>query len=112
MLAPTQTPPLTWMLADIPHDDKQIARYLGVTLRSIQRYRKTNKAPTAIYRALFWETRYGRSAIHTHAQNEADRWRQYAKALERQIDVLRDQIKLLESMRQDVAANTPIFKVG
>jgi len=112
MLAPTQTPPLNWMLADIPHTDRQIARYLGVSVRTVQRYRKTNNAPMAIYRALFWETRWGRSAVHTKAQNDADHWRQYAQALERQNVALVDHIKLLETSRNDQAANAPKFKIG
>jgi len=112
MLAPTQTPSITWMLADIPHTDKQIARYLGVSVRTVQRYRKTNNAPMAIYRALFWETRWGRSAVHVKAQNDADRWRQYAQSLERQNIALTDYIKLLECSGNGKAANAPVFKFG
>ena len=52
-------PPLDFLLADQMAPPKRIARHLGVSLRSLQRWRASGNAPRAVYLALWFETRWG-----------------------------------------------------
>ena len=45
-------PPLDFLLADPMAPAKRIARHLGVSLRSLQRWRASGNAPRAVYLAL------------------------------------------------------------
>ena len=49
----------------------RIARALDLGVRTVQRYNQTGYAPKSVSLALFWLTRWGRSAIHTQATNDA-----------------------------------------
>jgi cell division protein FtsB len=63
--------------------------------------------------ALFWESRWGRSAADTEATNHAARQWQRAAALERENAALRQRITRLESELADAphqrAANLPTW---
>lgn len=115
--SPTQAglPALSVMLADLPARPAQIARHLGITIRTLQRYLATDSAPRAVMLALFWETRWGRSAADVEAANwgalhyrAAMIERRTNQALRRQIDVLEGE--LVRSATG--AANGPIFRLG
>lgn len=119
MLAPSRLPSLNWLLNDIPYSDKVIAKHLGVHLRTLQRYRKANSAPLVIYRALYWETRWGLSKLQVENEYGIDVWKQHAKhlkirvsELEEENERLRSQVRSFEFSSDDVAANGPFFRVG
>lgn len=52
-------PPLHFLLADQMELPKRIARHLGVSLRSLQRWRARGDAPRAVCLALWFESRWG-----------------------------------------------------
>ncbi len=62
--APTQTPPVSTLLDDLPtRDGRKIARHLGVTENTLKRWAKTGNAPRLAHLALFWESRWGLSVL-------------------------------------------------
>jgi hypothetical protein len=68
-LAPSfaRLPPLAFLLADQTESRKNIARHLGVSLRTLQRYAATGNAPPAVYLALWFESSWGLGTLHAHA---------------------------------------------
>lgn len=113
--APRGTPPLRFMLADLPATPAQVAHHLAITPRTMQRYLAADQAPRAVMLALFWETRWGRSAADTEAANWAALHYRRAMILERENAALLRQIGLLEAERSQVehlAANGPAWRVG
>lgn len=113
MRAPTQIPPLWLMLEEIPFSYSQIASYLGISARTLERYRNTGNAPRAVQMALFWETKWGRSLANADAMNEAMYMRGLAQSLTDQLAESRKQVVLLEQAlaSNSYAANGPIYKV-
>lgn len=112
--APTTSglPPFAFMLDDVPATPAQIARHLGITAKTLQRYRMADIAPRAVRLALFHETRWGRSAADAEAHNFGQVHYRHAKALERANAQLLARIAELEAERATgpgQAANTPFF---
>lgn len=108
-------PAINVMLADLPANYKQVARHLGITLQTLKKYVKADGAPRAVMLAIFWETRWGRSAADTEAANWGAMYYRQAKGFERQVEALKKQIETLEleiSLGGHGAANSPIYKVG
>lgn len=106
-------PHIETMLNSLGNDDL-VARFLGVSLRTVQKYRKEGQAPRAVMLALFWETPWGVSAADCQAVNEARMAYTKARLLERENEVLREQVLKLEKELSTVgygAANAPIFNV-
>jgi hypothetical protein len=64
-------PSFETMLADIPATAAQVARHLGIKESTLKTYKRTGNAPRAVMLALFWETRWGRSAADVEAANAA-----------------------------------------
>ena len=115
--APSQAglPSLHLMLADIPANDRQIAKHLGISLSTLQRYRREEQAPRAIMLALFFETRWGRSAADAEAANFASIQAGLNAALKRKNAALERHLVELElelSRGGGSAANTPFFEPG
>lgn len=103
------------MLEDLPANVPQIARHLGLATSTIERYRAAGQAPRPVMLAMFWETRWGRSAADCEAANWGAVYYRKALGLERENKVLKRQIAQLESMlhpRFGHAANVPFFRVG
>lgn len=111
---PAGLPSFSTMLQDLPGTPAQVARYLGLSARTLQRYAAENQAPRAIMLALFWETRWGRSAADVEAANWAALHFRRAELAERQIVALRRQILMLEAAAAAAygAANGPLWLVG
>lgn len=97
------------MVQDIPAPPAKIAKHLGLSLRTIDRYAAAEQAPRAAMLALFWETRWGISMIETTAANDAARYFALARALERENFRLRAQLERLQQMADFGAANAPLF---
>jgi len=115
MRAPTQIPPVWLMLEDIPFSNKDIAKHLGVSLRSLNRYRDTGHAPKSVLLALFWETKWGRSLADADSANDAKYAKDLAYALQCALDRSRAQVLALENELSNAfsyAANSPIFKIA
>lgn len=110
-LAPTfaRLPPLAFLLADQMESRKKIARHLGVSLRTLQRYQASGNAPRAIYLALWFESRWGMAALHAQAFNEAQHARAWVGSLERECERLRGVIRALENAQGQAAANSAVF---
>ena len=112
--APTQAglPPFTFMLEDLPVRRPVVARHLGISDRTLERYAATQQAPRPVMLALFWETRWGRSAADVEVHNRASVHRQHANGLAKENAALRRRIQALENelARADTgAANLPFF---
>ena len=102
-------PPLSHLLADQTEPRKKIARHLGVSLRTLQRYQASCNAPRAVYLALWFESRWGMAALHEQAYNEARHARAWVASLERECERLRQVIRALEDAQRHPAANSALF---
>lgn len=108
--APGQTPPIGVLLDDLPTADAtRIARHLGVTARTLARWRSTGNAPRLAHLALFWETRWGLSVAHCDAVNGERVALGLARSLERECAMLRARIRHLEETGDFGAANAPVY---
>lgn len=107
-------PPFSILFHDIPATLSQISRHLGLTPQTVTKYLRDDQAPRAVMLALFWESRWGRSAADCEAANFGQVHYAHAESLKEKNQVLRDQIALLELelSRQDGAANGPIYRIG
>src|ERR1700757_1925801 len=63
----------------------RVARTLGIGVRTVYRYRAEGRAPRACCLALFWLTRWGRSAVDAQATNDAITACGYVAGLEREV---------------------------
>lgn len=108
-------PALQTLLDDIPATPQKIADHLGISLATLRNYIKSGQAPRAVMLALFWESRWGRSAADTEAANYGAIYYRKAMGLKRQNEALLRQIGVLESELARAgsgAANAPIYRVG
>lgn len=98
------------MLDDLPTADARlVARHLGVSARTLARWRSTGNAPRLAHLALFWETRWGLSVAHCDAVNGEAVALGLARALERECATLRQRIRYLEESGDFGAANSPLW---
>lgn len=115
--APSQAglPPFSVLLSDLPTSPAQVARHLGLSAVTMARYSAAEQAPRPVMLAMFWESRWGRSAADVDASNHAAMQYRRAVSLERENAALKRRIIQLENERvsgQFVAANTPFFNVS
>lgn len=107
---PRDLPPWELLITDLGRPPaERIARALGVGVSSVYRWNRTGKAPRMARMALFWLTRWGHSAVHTQATNDAitacglvaglkrerDYQRGYAERLRTERDAWRGRLVLL-----------------
>lgn len=105
-------PAFSTLLADLPASPAHIARHLDLSPATLARYAASEQAPRPVMLALFWESRWGRSAADTDAHNAAAAQFQRAAALERENAALRRRLVQLELEREHSpvwAANTPFY---
>jgi predicted transcriptional regulator len=109
-------PPFSMLYDDMPASLAQIARHLGLTPATVQKYLREDQAPRAVMLALFWESRWGRSTADCEAANFGQVHYAHAQCLKEKVQVLQEQIGLLEAQlgQQDGggAANGPIWRIG
>ena len=80
---------------------ERIARVLGVGRSTVYRWQQDGTGPRIACLALFWLTRWGRSAVHTQATNDALMAVQLARSLTEERDrVARDLARLDDENRQ------------
>lgn len=107
-------PPFDLMLQDLSAPAGQVAAHLGLTPETLRRWARDG-APRAAALAVFWETRWGRSAADCEAFNWGTRNHALALSLERENAALRRQLLQLEKQLAEGgvgAANTPFWRVG
>lgn len=81
-IAPRSLPALQTMLDDLGgRTVEQLAKHLGVSTRTVKRWRARGGAPRAVMLALFWETTWGRSTVNCQAENAARAFAGYARCL-------------------------------
>lgn len=115
--APSQAglPPLKTLLSDIPATTREIAQHLAIPFDQMAAYHAKEEAPRAVMLALFWESRWGRSAADCEAVNWAALQHHRAQILERENAALRRQIESLELQLSEgtgTAANAPFYAIG
>lgn len=109
--APSQAglPPFSLLVKDLPANQRQVAAHLGLTERTLSTYTTLDRAPRPVMLAVFWETRWGRSAADCEAANWGANYYRRAMSLERENRVLREQLAQLESQ---LTTNAPFFQPG
>lgn len=108
-------PPLRFLVSDIPASQAQIATHLGIAPRTLAGYLRADQAPRLVMLALFWETRWGRSAADCEAANYGAMQAGRAHALERENAALKRQVEMLEGLMAasgSASANSPFFYLG
>lgn len=108
MFRATHTPPLSVLLDDLlTRDSRAIARHLDCSVKTLERWKQADQAPRTAMLALFYETRWGHSLIHSTAHNEAVLYRQQVGGLQRENAMLRARVARLERLGSYGAANEP-----
>lgn len=109
-LAPAQLPPLSMLIDDLMGDrsPESVGRFLGVSGLTVRRWLKADQAPRAALLALFWETRWGRSALDAQAENLVRSHIGLNNALRNENAALKRRIARLEALSHG-AANAPSF---
>lgn len=97
------------ILEDLAHPPvHRVARVLGVSRRTVYRWNAAGSAPRVACLALFWLTRWGRSAVHTQAANDAVMAVSLVRGLERRVGELTAQVGHLERLGGYGSANEPL----
>lgn len=107
-LIPGQLPSWRTLLADLgdpPSED--VGRVLGYSAQTVGRWRRDDAAPRCAALALFWLTRWGRSAVDCQAVNDARQAWGMVGCLQRENAMLRARIARLEAIGEFGAANAP-----
>jgi predicted DNA-binding transcriptional regulator AlpA len=106
--APAALPIWQTILDDLANPPvRRVARVLGIAERTVYRYNQTGHAPRVVSMALFWLTRWGRSAVHTQATNDAAMACSLVAGLERHVKELTGQLAYLERLGGFGASNAP-----
>ncbi len=99
------------LLEDLGHPPaRRVARVLGLSVRTVRRYNHTGRAPKSVCLALFWLTRWGRSAVHAQATNDALVACGYVDALRRQVAGLQLQLDHVLTLSDVGSANAPFLR--
>lgn len=97
------------MLDDIAKPDKEVARWLGISVETLRRYKKAEQAPRAVMHALFFQTKWGLGQFDAEMHNSL----MYANAeiaeLRKRCQELEAVISKLEEEVKTGAANAPFF---
>lgn len=105
---PKWLPTLNEMLIDIgnPHP-REVAKVLRVTERTVWRWKAANKAPKSVMLAIFWTTRWGRSAVDAAAQNDAMRFASIARCLRDELDAIKARLARVAKIGDFGSSNDP-----
>lgn len=110
--APRSLPALSQLLDANPYPTKALAKYLGVSERTLARWRAQEYAPRAIELALYWESFYGMQHVEADACNAARQSAAEAACWKRECDRLAGVVARLEADHDWGSANAPIFNAG
>lgn len=107
--APVQLPSWQQLLDELGQPaPARVARVLGVGARTVYRWNAAGRAPRVACLALFWLTRWGRSAIDAQAVNDARTAVAYADALRRELLQAERRIAHLTAIGRFDTANEPL----
>lgn len=110
---PDRTPTLSAMLGDIGSPTPAaVAKALGVSVGTVQRWLRADEAPRPALLAVFWLTRWGQSAVHCEAHNAAVMHAGMADALRHEIKRLEAQLARLGRIADFGSANDPAPALG
>ncbi|MCY4756704.1 helix-turn-helix domain-containing protein [Pelomonas aquatica] len=105
---PRSTPAMAVMLEDLGNPSaRAIARAMGVHERTVERWRSLGRAPKPVMLALFFATRWGRSAVNCQAVNDARLYFGYASALRTELDAANAKLARLGQIGEFGSANDP-----
>lgn len=111
MFRATRVPPLSVLLDDLTTQDRaKVAKHLGISTRTLKRWQATDDAPRAALLALFYETRWGYSAMYTAMFNECRDMAGLVDCHRRENAALRLRIERLEALGNFGSANDPVAK--
>lgn len=106
--APRQLPPPSVLLADLGNPRPAVVGHaLGVSVRTVYGWQAADACPRPAHLALFWESRWGRSALVADAVNGERVARGLADALGREVAALRARVAYLERVGSFGSANAP-----
>lgn len=109
--APSTVPAWHAILEDLAWPPaRRVARVLGLGVRTVRRYNATGRVPRSSLLALFWLTRWGRSAVHAQATNDAILACSYVEALRRQVAHLEGEVIRLVALNNSGAANDSLIR--
>ncbi len=110
-LAPNQLPPLSVLVGDLhgPRTPEAIGHHLGVSALTVRRWIAKDEAPRSAALALFWETRWGLSALDAQAVNLVRSHVGLNNALRRANAALQRRVEMLEALGGFGSANSPMF---
>lgn len=109
--APIQLPPLSILLDDqLTRNASALAKHVGVSVRTLDRYKKAEYAPRAVMLSLFYESQWGYGLLESTAYNGEMRQRNLADCLRRENAALRVRIARLESIGGFESANAPVWR--
>jgi hypothetical protein len=110
---PEYLPPLSVLLADIGNPNaRRLALALNVTPRTAQRWISADDAPRPVLLALFWITRYGRSAVNARAENDAQVYRAMLVEHRRETERRTRDVQRLLAVGDFGTANDPLLAVS
>jgi hypothetical protein len=110
---PRTLPPVAVLLADLEHPTgAELAAALGVSLRSVWRWRAADAWPRSVHLALFFASRYGWSVVDSESRYAVQLARALADALLAERDTLRRQLDQVQTMANTGAANAPVLSPG
>lgn len=112
-LAPRHLPALSTLIESLPgaRTPGAIAAHLEVSSLTVRRWIAADQAPRAACLALFYETRWGLSALDCEAVNLVRLTSGLNSALRRENAGLTQRIAYLESVGHFGSANAPTFSV-
>ena len=90
----------------------QVAQALGVTPLTVQRWISDDDAPLVCRLALFYVTRYGRSAVAAQAENDAQIFRTSVEHYRREADRRTRDVQRLLAVGDFGTANDPLVSVS
>lgn len=104
-------PHLSTMLDSIGND-KAVAKWLGLSHRTIAKYRADGQAPKPVMYALFWETPWGTDLADCIAVNDARIAYSQLRCIERKNEELKRRVLALERelSSHQRAANASFFR--
>lgn len=108
--APRSLPSIGQLLDHLPGSDKHAAKYLGVSPRTISRWRARNEAPRVYELALYWESHWGVAHVEADAHNAAVHHAKMCTFLQTEIDRLHSVIATLEASQGWDCANAPLYR--
>lgn len=101
------------MLDDIAKPDKEVARWLGISVETLRRYKRKEQAPRAVMHALFFQTRWGLSVLEVEMHNRLALLESENAMLRRRVQemqgIIRRLEKEIETGASAGAANAPIW---